>query len=142
MEVNDELHSTAVIPKENSPPYRFNTSLSLSFLSSDTLLITSFSNTHTLSDLYLEGSVSRKERSNCFFLQYVSVIVKLFCSLPVADSSSLALNFDLIKLNSSELHQDGGIDSEQTTHTWRVAQLILWRGERPQLRAQVTSLHV
>jgi hypothetical protein len=46
---------------------------------------------------------------------------------PVAGITSLALNFDLIKLNSTEVHQDGGIDSELSAHAWRLAQLILLR---------------
>ncbi|PNF38935.1 Brain-specific homeobox protein-like protein [Cryptotermes secundus] len=45
--------------------------------------------------------------------------------LPVANITTLALNFDLIKLNSTEVHQDGAIDSEMTACTWRVAKLIL-----------------
>jgi hypothetical protein len=69
-------------------------------------------------------------------------MVKLSINLPVANITTLALNFDLIKLNSIEVHQDGEINSEMTACTWRVAQLILWRGEHPQLGAQVTSLHV
>jgi len=35
-------------------------------------------------------------------------MVQLSCNLSVADITSLALNFDLIKLNSTEVHQDGG----------------------------------
>ncbi|KDR19038.1 Brain-specific homeobox protein-like protein [Zootermopsis nevadensis] len=38
--------------------------------------------------------------------------VTLLGKQPVADITSLALNFDLIKLNSTEVHQDGELDSE------------------------------
>jgi hypothetical protein len=58
-------------------------------------------------------------------------MMKLSSKLPVADIATLALNFDLIKLNSSEVHQDGEIDSEMTACTWGVAQLIVEGRARP-----------
>jgi hypothetical protein len=60
-------------------------------------------------------------------------MVKLSSRLPVADITTLALNFDLIKFNSSELHQDAEIDSETRECTWGVAQLIV-EGRAPPIR--------